>query len=59
MFWSGGLCAFRAFLLFEHSEEYTAFYLAYEDYKNTKTMGAENAVASDTRIKEKTGFDFM
>lgn len=32
-----GLCAFRAFLLSEHSEENIAFYLACEDYKNTKT----------------------
>lgn len=31
-----GLCAFRAFLLSEHSEENIAFYLACEDYKNTK-----------------------
>lgn len=32
-----GLCAFRAFLVSEHSEENIAFYLACEDYKNTKT----------------------
>ncbi|XP_030629906.1 regulator of G-protein signaling 5b [Chanos chanos] len=32
-----GLYAFRAFLLSEYSEENIAFYLACEDYKNTKT----------------------
>ncbi|KAK3546209.1 hypothetical protein QTP70_025212 [Hemibagrus guttatus] len=32
-----GLCAFREFLLSEHSEENIAFYLACEGYKNTKT----------------------
>ncbi|XP_056599665.1 regulator of G-protein signaling 5b [Triplophysa dalaica] len=31
-----GLCAFRAFLSSEYSEENIAFYLACEDYKNTK-----------------------
>ncbi|TSS97519.1 Regulator of G-protein signaling 16 [Bagarius yarrelli] len=32
-----GLCIFQAFLISEHSEENIAFYLACEDYKNTKT----------------------
>lgn len=32
-----GLCAFRAFLVSEHSEENLVFYLACEDYRNTKT----------------------
>ncbi|XP_051552920.1 regulator of G-protein signaling 16-like [Myxocyprinus asiaticus] len=31
-----GLCAFRAFLSSEYSEENIAFYLACEDFKNTK-----------------------
>ncbi|XP_062848996.1 regulator of G-protein signaling 5b [Trichomycterus rosablanca] len=31
-----GLCAFRTFLVSEHSEENVAFYLACEDYRNTK-----------------------
>ncbi|KAJ8357246.1 hypothetical protein SKAU_G00200400 [Synaphobranchus kaupii] len=30
-----GLCAFRAFLMSEYSEENLAFYLACEDYRNT------------------------
>ncbi|KAK2860941.1 hypothetical protein Q7C36_005107 [Tachysurus vachellii] len=37
LFHKDGLCAFRAFLMSEHSEENIAFYLACEDYKNTKT----------------------
>lgn len=33
---SDGLCLFRAFLVSEFSEENVAFYLACEDYKETK-----------------------
>lgn len=33
---SDGLCLFRAFLVSEFSEENIAFYLACEDYKETK-----------------------
>ncbi|XP_066537321.1 regulator of G-protein signaling 5b isoform X2 [Hoplias malabaricus] len=32
-----GLCAFRAFLVSEYSEENITFYLACEDYKTTKS----------------------
>lgn len=32
-----GLCAFRAFLVSEYSEENIAFYLACEDYRTTKS----------------------
>lgn len=34
---SDGLCLFRAFLVSEFSEENIAFYLACEDYKETKS----------------------
>lgn len=36
MLFSDGLCLFRAFLVSEFSEENIAFYLACEDYKETK-----------------------
>jgi len=36
-FFADGLCAFTAFLSSEYSEENIAFYLACEDYRNTKT----------------------
>lgn len=36
MLFPDGLCLFRAFLVSEFSEENVAFYLACEDYKETK-----------------------
>lgn len=36
LLFSDGLCLFRAFLVSEFSEENIAFYLACEDYKETK-----------------------
>ncbi|XP_066548403.1 regulator of G-protein signaling 16 [Amia ocellicauda] len=40
-----GLCAFRAFLVSEFSEENIAFYLACEDYRNTKSTAKLEAKA--------------
>lgn len=36
-FFTEGLCAFTTFLASEYSEENIAFYLACEDYRNTKS----------------------
>ncbi|XP_061098382.1 regulator of G-protein signaling 5-like isoform X2 [Conger conger] len=40
-----GLCAFRAFLVSEYSEENLAFYLACEDYRNTTSTSKLSAKA--------------
>uniref|UniRef100_A0AAR2LTJ6 RGS domain-containing protein n=1 Tax=Pygocentrus nattereri TaxID=42514 RepID=A0AAR2LTJ6_PYGNA len=45
-----GLRAFQAFLVSEYSEENIAFYLACEDYKNTKS--ASKLCAKATKIYE-------
>ncbi|KAL7879561.1 hypothetical protein SRHO_G00018150 [Serrasalmus rhombeus] len=45
-----GLCAFQAFLVSEYAEENIAFYLACEDYKNTKS--ASKLCAKATKIYE-------